>query len=106
MLRIISTLLLSAVAVPALAAPPEPVTMTRDGNHYRYTSELKGELIAIRGEQLDTGDAIDLIVDPRGRVEGTVGGLQVSFTVPAQSRDRIAAALAAPASDAQLATVR
>lgn len=107
MLRFMSTILLSAIAVPALAAPPEPVMMTRDGNHYRYTTELKGQLIAIRGEQLDTGEIIDLVVDRQGRVDGMIGATSVSFTVPRERRDSIAAKLAsAPLVGAQLAAVR
>jgi len=107
MLRFISTMLLAAIAVPALAAPPQPVMMTRDGFHYQYTSQLKGKLIAIRGEDLDNREAINLLVDSEGRVDGTVGGSHVSFNVPKESRDRIVATLiAAPATDSQLATIR
>ncbi|MEO7786772.1 MAG: hypothetical protein ABIR77_02960 [Sphingomicrobium sp.] len=106
MLRFMSILLLAAIAIPAVAAPSAPVTMTRDGVTYRYTSEVKGKLIVIHGEQLDTGQTIDLIVDSQGRVDGTVGASPVSFTVSKDSRDRIMSTLAAVAPDAQLATIR
>jgi len=112
MLRIVTTIMLSAFAVvPAVAAPLKPVLLTRDGEHYSYTTELKGDLVAIRGEQLDDGSKIDLVVDSRGRVKGTVGGTPVSFRVPKASRDAIVADLAAPAvveaqADAQIAEIK
>jgi len=112
MLRIVTTIMLTAfAAIPAAAAPLKPVLMARDGEHYSYTTELKGNLVAIRGEQLDTGDKIDLVLDARGRVAGTVGGSNVSFRVPQSARDSIVADLTAPAvaqaaPDAQVATIK
>ena len=112
MLRIVTTIMLTTLAaIPAAAAPLQPVLMTRDGEHYSYTTELKGDLVAIRGEQLESGDKIDLVLNARGRVDGTVGGSPVSFSVPQASRDSIVADLAAPAvaeapTAAQLATIK
>ena len=112
MLRFVTTIMLTAfAAIPAAAAPLQPVLMTRDGVHYSYTTELKGDRVAIRGAQLDNGDKIDLVLDARGRVDGTIGGSYVSFSVPKSARDSIVADLTATAvaqasPDAQLATIK
>ena len=112
MLRFVTTIMLSALAaIPATAAPIQPLLMTRDGEHYRYTTELKGDLVAIRGEQLESGEKIDLVLDARGWVDGTVGGSVVRFNVPKAKRDAIVASLAKPLvaaapTVAQLATIK
>ncbi|MEO7378864.1 MAG: hypothetical protein ABIV23_02205 [Sphingomicrobium sp.] len=107
MLRFMTTALVAAaIAAPAIAAP-QPVTIDRDGAHFRYTTELtKSGAILIHGQDLQTAEPLDLVVDARGHVDGTIGVAAVSFMVPQAQRDRIFAALNAPAAGPELAAIK
>ncbi|MEO6248817.1 MAG: hypothetical protein ABIO85_09610 [Sphingomicrobium sp.] len=108
MLRLMTTALIAtaALAAPALASA-HPVTFERDGAHYSYTTQLTpAGAVVIRGQQLDTAESFNLVVDTRGHVDGTVGGSTVSFMVPKANRDAIVADLGKPALDAKLAAIK
>ena len=108
MLRLLSTLavVLVAAATPTYAQSPAPVptTLDRDGVRARYTTSLlAGDVIAIRGETTDTHEALELMVDSRGRVSGSIGSGFVDFTVPLAKRNALVSTLKQEATVADLA---
>lgn len=86
--------LFAASAAPALAAPA-PTVITQDGYTFSYTTSLdRHGLVQIRGELLDTGQPIDLVVNKSGYVSGSIGRSNVDFKVPQTTRDSLAESLA------------
>ena len=107
MLRFVTTALVAAaIAAPAIAAP-QTSTLDRDGAHVRYTTELtKSGAILIHGQDLQSFEPLDLVVDVRGQVDGMIGANTVSFTVPQAQRDNIVAALRQHNAGAELAAIK
>jgi len=101
-----TALFAAAIAVPAFAAP-QTATLDRDGAHFSYTTELtKNGSILIRGQDLQTAEPLDLVVDARGHVDGTIGASSVNFMVPQAQRDSIVASLGQPVAGAELAAIK
>jgi hypothetical protein len=77
------------VLVPAIAyaEPSEPVSFRHDGETYTYTAEQVGAKKVLRGKVGTSNAPFELTIDSR-RVEGTVNGSPVSFSLKSVRRVR------------------
>ena len=84
---------LGFTSAPAIAQAQSQ--FRHDGNTYRYTTVTENNTIRFKGIVLETGQRFDLSVGKSGRVQGRFDGQNLSYRVSRESRDRIAARLAA-----------
>ncbi|MFL6734753.1 MAG: hypothetical protein ACJ8EY_08655 [Sphingomicrobium sp.] len=78
----------------ALAEAPAPQIVSADGQRFEYVTKLTpGDVVAIEGRSIQSGEKFHLTVAPNGSVSGAFGYTSVKFKVAKSRRDRIVAQL-------------